>query len=107
MKLKENIVFLWMKESVGEGWMVDVGFLVGGWWLVVERRNFETLGVALTKQTNKRGRAKERETQIFWHHSACIIFELTFIIRITTSTGTLRTVQLRYNTLTYNRYLLR
>ena len=33
MKLKENIVFLWMKESVGEGWMVDVGFLVGGWWL--------------------------------------------------------------------------
>jgi hypothetical protein len=35
MKLKENIVFLWMKESVGEGWMVDVGFLVGGWWLVV------------------------------------------------------------------------
>lgn len=70
MKLKENIVFLWMKESVGEGWMVDVGFLVGGWWLVVERRNFETLGVALTKQTNKRGRAKERETQIFWHHSA-------------------------------------
>jgi hypothetical protein len=61
MKLKENIVFLWMKESVGEGWMVDVGFLVGGWWLVVERRNFETLGVALTKQTNKQKRKSERE----------------------------------------------
>jgi hypothetical protein len=51
------------------GWSVDVGFLVGGgWWLRDETSKLS--GVALTKQTNKRGRAKERETQIFWHHSA-------------------------------------
>ena len=81
--------------------------VVGGWWLVVERRNFETLGVALTKQTNKQKRKSEREGNPDFLASFRLIFELTFIIRSTTSTGTLRTVQLRYNTLTYNRYLLR
>ena len=59
----------WKKVWVMVGWSVDVGFLVGGgWWLRDETSKLS--GVALTKQTNKRGRAKERETQIFWHHSA-------------------------------------
>jgi hypothetical protein len=80
--------------------------VVGGWWLVVERRNFETLGCRVD-ETNKQKRKSEREGNPDFLASFRLIFELTFIIRITTSTGTLRTVQLRYNTLTYNRYLLR